>query len=98
MIRLDEMPIIEARTVETKVIIWDGETVVLGGLIREDLQSYKDKIPLLGDVPLLGRLFTNTGEQSVKKNLLIFVTARLVNPSGVPIRTNDVRGLPDFRR
>jgi len=93
-----EMPIIEARTVETKVIIWDGETVVLGGLIKEQLQSYKDKIPLLGDIPLLGRLFTNTGEQSIKKNLLIFVTARLVNPAGVPIRTNDVRGLPDFRR
>ena len=93
-----DMPIIEARTVETKVIVWDGETVVLGGLIREDRIKYSDKVPFLGDIPVLGRLFRSEGENSVKKNLLIFVTARLVSPSGVPIRASDVRGLPDFRR
>ena len=93
-----DMPIIEARTVETKVIVWDGETVVLGGLIREDLVKFSDKVPFLGDIPILGRLFRSEGENSVKKNLLIFVTARLVSPSGVPIRASDVRGLPDFRR
>jgi len=93
-----DMPIIEARTVETKVIVWDGETVVLGGLIREDLVKYSDKVPFLGDIPVIGRLFRSEGENSVKKNLLIFVTARLVSPSGVPIRASDVRGLPDFRR
>ncbi len=93
-----QMPIIEARTVETKVVVWDGETVVLGGMIREEMEYYKDKVPVLGDVPLLGRLFTNKGERSVKRNLLIFVTARLVNASGTPVRPNDVRGLPDFRR
>ncbi len=93
-----DMPIIEARTVETKVIVWDGETVVLGGLVREDLVKYSDKVPFLGDIPIIGRLFRSEGENSVKKNLLIFVTARLVSPSGVPIRASDVRGLPDFRR
>lgn len=93
-----DMPIIEARTVETKVIVWDGETVVLGGLIREDLIKYSDKVPFLGDIPVIGRLFRSEGENSIKKNLLIFVTARLVSPSGVPIRASDVRGLPDFRR
>ncbi|MFA5204915.1 MAG: hypothetical protein WC708_10990 [Lentisphaeria bacterium] len=93
-----DMPIIEARTVETKVIVWDGETVVLGGLIREDRIKFSDKVPFLGDIPVLGRLFRSEGENSVKKNLLIFVTARLVSPSGVPIRASDVRGLPDFRR
>jgi general secretion pathway protein D len=93
-----QMPIIAARTVETKVIVWDGETVVLGGMIREEVTSYKDKVPVLGDVPLLGRLFQAKGESNIKRNLLIFVTARLVNPSGTPVRTNDVRGLFDFRR
>jgi general secretion pathway protein D len=93
-----DMPIIEARTVETKVIVWDGETVVLGGLIREDLIKFSDKVPFLGDIPVIGRLFRSEGENSIKKNLLIFVTARLVSPSGVPIRASDVRGLPDFRR
>ena len=91
------MPILSERSVRTKVVIWDGETVVLGGLIQERLEKYEDRIPLLGDIPFLGRLFTNKGEKSTKVNLLIFVNARLVNPAGIPIRINDLRGLPDFR-
>ena len=91
------MPIISARTVETKVIVWDGETVVLGGMIGERVDTWNDKVPVLGDVPLLGRLFRATGESTQKTNLLIFVTARLVNPAGLPIRANEMRGLPDFR-
>lgn len=92
------MPILAARTVETKVIVWDGETVVLGGMIKEKLDKYNDKVPILGDIPLIGRLFQSKGERSAKTNLLVFVTARLVNPAGLPIRANEVRGLPDFRR
>ena len=62
------------------------------------IDKYEDKVPLLGDLPLLGRLFRSDGERSEKTNLLIFVTARLVDPSGRPLRPNEVRGLPDFRR
>lgn len=91
-------PIMSERSVATKVIIWDGETVVLGGMIGERITSWDDKVPLLGDIPLLGRLFKSTGEQTEKTNLIIFVTARLVNPAGLPVRANEVRGLPDFRR
>ncbi|MEA2013559.1 MAG: hypothetical protein U9O87_10885 [Verrucomicrobiota bacterium] len=93
-----QMPIIEARTIETTVNCWDGETVVLGGMIREHVEKINDKIPILGDLPLIGRLFQNKIEHSKKQNLLIFVTARLVNPAGIPIRANEIRGLPDFRR
>lgn len=75
-------PVFASRNVTTSMIVWDGHTVVMGGLIREDLVRYKDKIPLLGDIPLLGRLFRSEGTRSEKRNLLIFVTARLVDPAG----------------
>lgn len=78
-------PVFSSRNVTTSIVIWDGQTVVMGGLIREDLVKVKDKVPFLGDIPLLGRLFRSEGEYSRKKNLLIFVTARLVDPSGKPI-------------
>ena len=91
------MPILSKREANTKLVVWDGETVVLGGFIQEKLQKYEDKIPVIGHVPVFGKLFTNKGEKSVKTNMLIFVNARLVNPSGIPVRPNDMRGLPDFR-
>ena len=78
-------PVFTSRNVTTKISVWDGHTVVLGGLIREELVTIKDKVPILGDIPLLGRLFRSEGQSSRKKNLLIFVTARLVDPSGRPI-------------
>lgn len=92
------VPMISRREIRTKVIVWDGETVVLGGMITEDIREIDDKIPVLGELPVFGRLFRNTGQTSDKRNLLIFVTARLVNPAGLPVRTADIRGLPDFRR
>jgi general secretion pathway protein D len=79
-------PTFASRKVNTSIVVWDGQTVVMGGLIREDLVKYEDKVPLLGDIPLIGRLFRSEGEYSQKKNLLIFVTARLVGPDGRPIQ------------
>jgi general secretion pathway protein D len=93
-----QMPIFSRRSVSTKVIVWDGETVVLGGMITEDVMTVTDKIPFLGDLPLVGKLFQSNIERREKRNLIIFVSARLVNPAGLPIRTADIRGLPDFRR
>lgn len=83
-------PVFASRNVTTSIVIWDGQTVVMGGLIREDLVRVKDKIPFLGDIPLLGRLFRTEGEYSRKKNLLIFVTARLVDPAGKPINRGEI--------
>ncbi len=79
------MPVFTSRNVTTSLVIWDGQTVVMGGLIREELVTVKDKIPILGDIPLLGWLFRSEGSYSQKKNLLIFVTARLVDPAGRPV-------------
>jgi len=79
-------PVFSVRKVTTQVTIWDGQTVAIGGLIREDVQATADKVPILGDIPIIGRLFQTKTEDHIKKNLMIFVTAKLIDPSGSPIR------------
>lgn len=81
-------PIFSVRDISTKVTIWDGATLVMGGLTREEVKKVDDKVPVLGSIPLLGRLFRSQGESSQKRNLLIFVTANLVSPGGTPRRQN----------
>jgi len=75
-------PIFSRRSVSTHVTLWDGATLVMGGLTREETKKVNDKVPLLGDLPAVGRLFRSSGEGATKRNLLIFVTARLVSPGG----------------
>lgn len=87
-------PVFSSRNATTSIVIWDGQTVVMGGLIREELQTIKDKIPILGDIPLVGRLFRSEGQKSKKTNLLIFVTARLVDPAGKPIHKAESMAMP----
>jgi general secretion pathway protein D len=82
-------PIFSTRKVTTSVSLWDGQTVVLGGLVREDVQKTEDRTPLLGDIPLVGRLFRTNAEQHIKRNLVIFVTARLVNPGGQLVKSTE---------
>jgi general secretion pathway protein D len=95
-------PIFSSRKVTTNVTIWDGMTISLGGLMREDVQKVQDKVPLLGDVPLVGRLFRSDVDQKIKKNLIIFVTAKLLDAEGRPVRADteleevvEPLGLPD---
>jgi general secretion pathway protein D len=75
-------PIFSTRKVTTSVTVWDGQTVVLGGLMEDDVQKVQDKVPILGDIPLLGRAFRSNVDQHLKTNLVIFVTAHLINPAG----------------
>ena len=77
-----EQPFFPIRSLATSVDIYNGSTVVMGGMITEERYSVEDKIPIIGDIPILGRLFRYSYDQSEKKNLLIFVTARLVDPAG----------------
>jgi general secretion pathway protein D len=67
------------------VTVYDGQTVVLGGLMREDVQKVQDKTPIAGDLPLVGSLFRSSANQRIKRNLLIFVTAGLLDPAGQPL-------------
>ena len=79
-------PIFSTREISTEVTIFDGATVVMGGLTRDEVKSVSDKVPVLGDVPGIGRFFRSEGETRQKRNLLIFVTANLVSPGGSPSR------------
>jgi len=86
-------PIFNQRQVTTDVTIFDGATVVIGGLTREEVKSVNDKVPVLGDIPFFGTAFRSTSKSTVKKNLTVFVTANLVSPGGAPLRSN----LPGLR-
>jgi general secretion pathway protein D len=79
-------PVFSVRQVRTEVTIFDGATVVLGGLTREQVETVHDSVPILGDIPLFGKLFQSKGETSQKRNLMIFVTANLISPGGSPLR------------
>jgi general secretion pathway protein D len=83
------LPNFTVRQVLTTVNIWDNQTVVLGGLISSSVQTTKDKVPVLGDLPLAGKLFQSQSKTSVKKNLMIFVTATIVDPAGNRVHSDD---------
>lgn len=93
-----KMAILELRTVQTSLVVYDGETIVMGGAIKDSGGFIDDRIPVLGDLPVVGALFRSQAQKRTKRNLLIFVTARLVNPDGSPLREREIRGSPSFRR
>jgi general secretion pathway protein D len=76
------LPVTQKRTVDTTVIVKDNQTVVIGGLIDDSTSVNENKVPGLGDVPLLGWLFRNRSENNSKTNLYIFLTPRVIkNPA-----------------
>jgi general secretion pathway protein D len=82
-------PVFSTRKVTTSVSVYDGQTVVLGGLMREDVQKTEDKTPIIGDIPLVGRLFRTNVDQHIKRNLVIFVTARVITPAGLAFNNEE---------
>lgn len=83
------LPHFRVRQVTTSAIVWDGQTIMLGGLIAEQVAKTKDKVPVLGDLPFVGRLFRTEASATRKKNLIIFVTPTLVDPAGNRIHTEE---------
>jgi general secretion pathway protein D len=81
-----EMPVFSTRRVNTALTIYDGYTVAVGGLMREDVQNVEDKVPIFGDIPLIGRLFQSKAENRIKSNLIVFVTAQIIDATGRPLR------------
>ena len=77
-----EQPFFHVRSIESSVSIYPGATIVMGGLITEARTAMDDKIPILGDIPYIGRLFRSHAEKTTKRNLLIFITSRLVDVRG----------------
>jgi len=74
------------------VEVTDGYTLLLGGLLREDIEKIDEKVPIIGDIPIFGRAFQGKTEQAIKKNTLIFVTPRILRVDGQPL--NPTAGAP----
>jgi general secretion pathway protein D len=83
------LPSFRVRQVTTTAVVWDGQTIVLGGLISDNVTRVKDKVPILGDIPLVGKLFRNESSQTQKKNLVIFVTPTIIDPAGNRLHTEE---------
>lgn len=81
--------ILQKREVETVILADDGEIIVLGGLIEQDEQISVDKIPLLGDIPVLGRAFRSEGKSKVRTNLMVFLRPTIVR------NLSDIRSVTD---
>ena len=87
-----EQPFFHIREIDSKVSVYPGATIVMGGLITEQRKAMDDKVPFLGDIPFIGRLFRSHSEYSSKRNLLIFLTTRLVDAHGREIKISANNG------
>jgi type IV pilus assembly protein PilQ len=72
-------PAINTKQVTTKVLVENGGTVVIGGIFERNEANVVNKVPLLGDIPYLGHVFRNTAKRDDKRELLVFVTPRILN-------------------
>ncbi|MFH1093807.1 MAG: secretin N-terminal domain-containing protein [Candidatus Omnitrophota bacterium] len=72
------VPVLSIQTADATVMIKDGETLVIGGLIKDKTVETKTQVPLLGNIPILGKLFQHKAEEVVRNNLLIFITPHIV--------------------
>lgn len=80
------MPLFKTMRGKTAIRIADGQTIVMGGLLEEVSKTVNDKVPFLGDLPLVGRVFQNKGHSIEKRSVLIFVNVELLDPAGNPYR------------
>ena len=78
------MPRIRTRQLSVECVVWDQTVLALGGLISENVQTTRDKVPFLGDAPFIGRLFRGKGRNSKKKNMVIYVKPTIIDPAGQP--------------
>ncbi|MGH7941432.1 MAG: type II secretion system protein GspD [Limisphaerales bacterium] len=83
------LPAFSVRETTTTVNVWDGQTVVLGGLVYSQIIEEKDTVPVIGDIPILGRLFQSEQKTETKRNLMIFVTPTIIDPAGNRVHSDD---------
>jgi len=72
-------PIIDTRTLDSNVLIKSGDTLAIGGLLQDQVTKTRTKVPLLGDVPILGYMFQSRSNERTKRNLLVFVTPTIID-------------------
>ena len=84
--RIDQ-PVFSRKFVNTTLSIYDGHTVAIGGIVEDKVQKVEDKVPVFGDLPIIGRFFRSNAESHFRKNLTIFVTADIIDAMGNPVRS-----------
>jgi len=85
------------RSIKSTILAMDGQVIVLGGLIQDDTSERHSKVPLLGDIPGLGRLFSSTGKNRVKRNLMVFLRPTVITTPGEATSISDNKYL-DLRQ
>jgi type II secretory pathway component GspD/PulD (secretin) len=83
------LPRFTVRQVVSTVNAWDGQTVVLGDPMSETMDTIKDQVPMLADLPLVGRLLRSESKTTKKKKLLVFITPTLIDPAGNRLHTEE---------
>jgi len=78
-------PVFEAVKETTNVEVWDGQTIMIGGFVGDIVTDVEDKLPLLGDIPGIGRMFRTSVEDRTARAIMLFVSVRIVDPAGVPV-------------
>ncbi|MHC4351738.1 MAG: secretin N-terminal domain-containing protein [Planctomycetota bacterium] len=91
-----DVPIVDTRKFDTTAVVRDGETVVLGGLRKKDTTLQINKIPILGDLPVLGNLFKFEGETTAVNELVIFITPRIMTELGMTESEQNAFDVTDF--
>ena len=86
-------PIIDKRTFDSNVLIKSGDTLAIGGLLQDEVTKNKTKVPILGDIPLVGYVFQERVNSRVKRNLLVFVTPTIIKQGYGTGLENQVNGL-----
>ena len=89
------VPIIDTRNAATKVVIGNGQTLIIGGLIKDKSAKGASKVPLLGDIPLLGYLFKSIKDTQDKTELLIFVSPKIITPDELIYMSREEKNLVD---
>ncbi len=95
-----EVPITNKRSAETSVVVRDKETIVIGGLIKDDITVTERKVPLLGDIPILGYLFKYESRKKAKTNLMLFITPHIIRDAETleEISRNKRKTADEFRK
>ena len=92
-----DVPVIDTRKVDTITLVKDGQTIVLGGLRKKDVSMQINKIPLLGDIPVVGLLFRFKGESTSVTELLVFITPKIIGePTGLTPSEQKAYGATEF--
>jgi general secretion pathway protein D len=76
------VPIFSRKSITSQIRMLDGQTFAIGGLLAEADQMVDDKVPIFGDLPVMGRFFRSEVSQKVKNNLVVFTTVRIIKPDG----------------